>query len=196
MLVPIIQRVLNKPSKWHNISSCKWSMTQRLLKSHRSKMYVTYMWSWKQCTLPVITTMALWHLMHLGKHMIYGYMLLVPMIQRMLNKPSKECDISKLNQPKLNNRLSLGRLDHHKSLHYYSGSTVNNIKQQFKTLVSDKLLTLPLVKISDHCSDLFIQLMDVTSFVEIHCFKAVISVHKLFSFTYFDDFTVLVSDWL
>ena len=48
------------------ISSHKWSTTYRVLKSHRCKMGVVYMWSSKQCVLPVITTMALWQLMHLG----------------------------------------------------------------------------------------------------------------------------------
>ena len=65
LLVPMIQRVLNKQSKERNISGHKWSTTHRVLKSHRNKMGVIYMQSWKQCTLPVITT-ALWQLMHLG----------------------------------------------------------------------------------------------------------------------------------
>ena len=47
-------------------SSQKWSTTHRVLKSHRSKMGIIYMQSRKQCTLPVITTMALLQLMHLG----------------------------------------------------------------------------------------------------------------------------------
>ena len=47
------------------ISGHKWSTTHRVLKSHRSKMSVIYMQSWKQCVLSVITTMALWQLMHL-----------------------------------------------------------------------------------------------------------------------------------
>ena len=37
-----------------------------MLKSHRSKTSIIYMQSWKQCALPVINTMALWQLMHLG----------------------------------------------------------------------------------------------------------------------------------
>ena len=49
-----------------DISGHKWSTPHRVLKSHRSKMSVIYMLSWKQCALPVITTMALWQLMHLG----------------------------------------------------------------------------------------------------------------------------------
>ena len=36
-----------------------------MLKSHRSKMIIGHMLSYKQCALPVITTMALWQLMHL-----------------------------------------------------------------------------------------------------------------------------------
>ena len=48
------------------ISSHKWSTTHRVLKSHRSKMGIIYMQSWKQCALLVITTMAFWQLMHLG----------------------------------------------------------------------------------------------------------------------------------
>ena len=41
------------------ISGHKWSTTHRVLKPHRSKMSVIYTQSWKQCVLPVITTMAL-----------------------------------------------------------------------------------------------------------------------------------------
>ena len=41
LLVPINQRVLNNPSKEHNIISHKWSMTHRVLKSHRSKMSIS-----------------------------------------------------------------------------------------------------------------------------------------------------------
>ena len=48
------------------ISGHKWSTTHRVLKSHRSKINVIYMESWKQCALPVITRMALWQLRHLG----------------------------------------------------------------------------------------------------------------------------------
>ena len=44
----------------------KWFTTHRVLKSHRSKMSIIYILSWKQCALPVSTTMALWQLMHLG----------------------------------------------------------------------------------------------------------------------------------
>ena len=47
-------------------SGHKWSTTHRVLKSHRSKMSIIYILSWKQCALPVSTTMALWQLMHLG----------------------------------------------------------------------------------------------------------------------------------
>ena len=35
----------------------KWFMIHRVLKSHRSKMNIIYMQSWKQCALPVIITM-------------------------------------------------------------------------------------------------------------------------------------------
>ena len=58
LMVPMQQRVLNKLNKEHNINGHKWSTTHRVLKSHRSKMSVIYMQSWKQCTLPVITTWA------------------------------------------------------------------------------------------------------------------------------------------
>ena len=55
---------INKDLKnWR--SGHKWSTTHRVLKSHRSKMSIKYMLSWKQCALPVVTTMALWQLMHL-----------------------------------------------------------------------------------------------------------------------------------
>ena len=37
-----------------------------LLKSHRSKTGIIYMQAWKQCNLPVITSMASLQLMHLG----------------------------------------------------------------------------------------------------------------------------------
>ena len=66
LLVPMNQGVLNKLCNEHNISGHKWSTTHRGLKSHRIKMSVIYMQSWKQCALPVITTMALWQLIHLG----------------------------------------------------------------------------------------------------------------------------------
>ena len=48
------------------ISSHKWSTTRRVLKSYRNKMSIIYMLSWKQCALPVITTMDLWQLIHLS----------------------------------------------------------------------------------------------------------------------------------
>ena len=48
------------------ISGHKWSMTHRVLKSHRNKTGRIYMQLWKQWALPVITTMAFWQLMHLG----------------------------------------------------------------------------------------------------------------------------------
>ena len=86
------QRVLNKLSKEHNISCHKWSITNRERKSHRSKISITYILSWKQCDLPVITTVALCQLMHVGTW--YGCILLVPMNQRVLNKLSKKHDIS------------------------------------------------------------------------------------------------------
>ena len=53
-------------SKPPSTSGHKWSKTHRVLKSHRSKMCIIYMQSWKQCALPLITTMALWQLMHWG----------------------------------------------------------------------------------------------------------------------------------
>ena len=49
---------------YHYISGHKWSTTHRELKSHRSKISGIYMQSWKQCSLPVITTMDLRQLMH------------------------------------------------------------------------------------------------------------------------------------
>ena len=66
LLVPVNQRVLNKLSKEHNTYGHKGSTTHRVLKSHRCKMSIIYMQSLKQCALPVIPTMALWQLMHLG----------------------------------------------------------------------------------------------------------------------------------
>ena len=42
----------------YNIISYKWPTTHRVLKSHKRKMGVIYMQSWKYCALPVITTMA------------------------------------------------------------------------------------------------------------------------------------------
>ena len=66
LLVTMNQRVLNKLSKDRNISGHKWSSIRRVPKSQKVKISVTYLQSWKQCALPVITTMALWQLMHLG----------------------------------------------------------------------------------------------------------------------------------
>ena len=48
------------------INDHKWSTANRVLKSHKSKMSVICMKSSKQCVLPVITTMPLWELVHLG----------------------------------------------------------------------------------------------------------------------------------
>ena len=68
-------------------------MRYRVLKSHRSKMSITYIYVIKktdnvpcgyyQSTNGRVVTHALGHIM-------YGYTLLVPMNQRVLNKPSKE----------------------------------------------------------------------------------------------------------
>ena len=66
LLVPMNQRVLNKQSKERNISGHKWFTTHRVHKSHRSKIGVIYMQLWKQYALPVITTIALWQLIHLS----------------------------------------------------------------------------------------------------------------------------------
>ena len=62
------------------ISGRKWSTNHRVLKSHRSKTDVIYMQSWKLCALAVITTMALWQLMHLGTWwtMLQQYIMYVP----------------------------------------------------------------------------------------------------------------------
>ena len=60
-----------------------------VLKSHKSKMGIICVQSWKQCALLVIVTMALWQL----RHMKYSYTLLVPMNQRVHNKLSKEDNI-------------------------------------------------------------------------------------------------------
>ena len=65
-LVPMNQRVLNKLSRKHNISDYKLSTTHGVLKSHRSKTGVVYMQLWKECVLLVITSVALWQVMHLG----------------------------------------------------------------------------------------------------------------------------------
>ena len=45
LLVPMYQRVLNKPSKERNISGHKCTTTHGVLKSHKSKMSVIYMQS-------------------------------------------------------------------------------------------------------------------------------------------------------
>ena len=65
LLVPMNQTVLNKVSKEHNISDHKWSTTQRVRKSHRSKMSVI-------CALPVITTMSLWHIVFMIAYIYYA----------------------------------------------------------------------------------------------------------------------------
>ena len=49
------------------LSGHKWSTTHWVLKSHRRKMSIIYMLSWKQCALPVITTIPLCRLIHWGK---------------------------------------------------------------------------------------------------------------------------------
>ena len=66
VLVPMNQRVFNKLSKKRNINGHKWSTTHRVVKSHKRRMDVICIQSWKQCALLVITTMALCQLMHLG----------------------------------------------------------------------------------------------------------------------------------
>ena len=66
----------------------KWSTTHRVFKSHKSKMGVIYMQSWKQCTLLVITSGFV--ATHALGNMMYSYTLLVPMNQRVHNKQSKE----------------------------------------------------------------------------------------------------------
>ena len=65
LLVPMNQRVLNRLSEDHNVSSHKWFTTHRVLKSDRIKMSAIYIQSWKQCALPFVTTRALWQLMYL-----------------------------------------------------------------------------------------------------------------------------------
>ena len=45
-----------------SVSGHKWFTSHRVLKSHKSKMGVIYVLSWKQSALSVITTMALWQL--------------------------------------------------------------------------------------------------------------------------------------
>ena len=66
LLIPMNQSVLNKLNKEYNISGHMWPTTHRVLKSRRSTMSIIYTLLWKQCVLPVITTTALWQLMHLG----------------------------------------------------------------------------------------------------------------------------------
>ena len=59
---------INKLSKERKMSGHKWSTTHRVRKPHKHKMGVKYIQSWKQCAPPVITTMVLWQLMHLGTY--------------------------------------------------------------------------------------------------------------------------------
>ena len=73
------------------IISHKWSMTHRVLKSHKSKMGLIYMQSWKQC--PPVYHHNGFVASHALGHMIYSYTLQVPMNQRVLNKLSKEHNI-------------------------------------------------------------------------------------------------------
>ena len=62
------------PLTYIYISGHKRSTISRVLKSHRSNMGAVHMQSWKQCALPLITTMALWQLMHLGTwYTVYIY---------------------------------------------------------------------------------------------------------------------------
>ena len=88
LLVPMNQRVLNMLSEERNIRGYKWSTTQRELRLHRSKMSVTYIYSWKQRASSVITIMASWQHRHLGTW------LLVPMGERVLNKLTNRCNTS------------------------------------------------------------------------------------------------------
>ena len=78
LLVSMNQKVLNTLSKERNISGHKWSPTQRVLKSHKSKMGVIYV---------IIKTMCPPGYQHNGfmathalEHMMYGYTLLLLMI--------------------------------------------------------------------------------------------------------------------
>ena len=67
-----------------NVILCAFPNNLHCLCSLYSNIYIyVCVLSWKQCVLPVITTKALWQLMHL-----------VPMNQRLLNKLSKEPNIS------------------------------------------------------------------------------------------------------
>ena len=96
-LVPMMQRVHNKLSKDHIISGRKSSMTHRVLKSHKSKMDVIYIyiyiWNHENNVPSRLLTQRL-----CGNSCIWAHDLrfnmLVPTNQRVLNKLSKECNIS------------------------------------------------------------------------------------------------------
>ena len=93
LLVPMNKRVPNKQKKERNISSHKGSTTQRVIKSNRSKMSVyIYVIMKTMCPLSYhhngfVATQA-------PGPMMYGSTLLVPMKQRILNKQSKERNIT------------------------------------------------------------------------------------------------------
>ena len=93
LLVKMNQKVLNKQTNERNISSHKGSTTHSVIKSHKRKMSVyIYVIMKTMCPLSYhhngfVATHALGPLM-------YGSTLLVPMNQRMLNKQSKERNIS------------------------------------------------------------------------------------------------------
>ena len=69
-----VNKLSKELSKECNLSGHKWYTTHRVLKSHKIKMSIIHMQSWKQCALLVITTMALWPIyIHIYIYFIYIY---------------------------------------------------------------------------------------------------------------------------
>ena len=85
LLVPMIERVLNKLRKEHNISGHEWSTTHRALKSHRSKMSyhkaIVVATGRTHCfheNIYIILILLLWDLSILCVVITYDYLYFVP----------------------------------------------------------------------------------------------------------------------
>ena len=112
LLVPLKERVLNKPSKEHNISShqglfqkitaCVLCSNKRATKSSKGVQLLIFILIHIQiyliCNPETMSPLGYHHsgfvTAHALGHMICSYTLLIPMNQRVLNKPSKEHNIS------------------------------------------------------------------------------------------------------
>ena len=85
LLVPMIERVLKKLRKEHNISGHEWSTTHRALKSHRSKMkyhkvivVTTGRTHYFHENIYIMLILLLWDLSILCVVITYNYLYFVP----------------------------------------------------------------------------------------------------------------------